>query len=46
MEPGLRQLTLETKKAVALGRYDFLPCPPLVFSRTETRYDRLFLRDM
>jgi len=46
VEPALRQLTLETKAAVASGMYDFLPCPPLVFARTETRYDRRFLEDL
>ena len=30
----LRQLTLQTARAVELGCYDFLPSPPLVFSHT------------
>lgn len=38
--PNLHHLTLETEAAVAAGIYDFLPCPPIVFSRTVTRYDR------
>ena len=35
-----RKLTLETEKAVAAGAYDFLPRPPLVFSRTFRDYAR------
>ena len=31
---SLRKLTLDTGAAVRAGLYDFLPCPPLVFSRT------------
>jgi hypothetical protein len=31
--PSLHQLTLDTRAAVARGAYDFLPSPPLVFSR-------------
>jgi len=37
---GLHRLTLETRAATVAGTYDFLPCPPLVFSRAVTRYDR------
>lgn len=37
---NLHTLASETRAAVAVGTYDFLPCPPSVFSRTETRYDR------
>ena len=40
MAHNLHQLTLETKRAAAVGTYDFLPSPPLVFSRTATMYDR------
>jgi len=36
----LHRLTLETREAAAGGAFDFLPHPPLVFSRTVTRYDR------
>ena len=36
--PNLHELTLETKAAVRAGTYDFLPCPPSVFSRTATMY--------
>ena len=32
MVENLRRLTLETERAAAAGLYDFLPCPPLVFS--------------
>jgi hypothetical protein len=39
MAQGLHELTLNTKRAAELGVYNFLPCPPLVFARTETRYD-------
>ena len=35
-----RKLTLETERAVAAGAYDFLPRPPLVFSRTFRDYTR------
>jgi hypothetical protein len=35
---GLRKLTLETERTAAAGLYDFLPCPPLVFSRAVTKY--------
>ena len=35
-----RKLTLETERAVAAGAYDFLPRPPLVFSRTFRGYVR------
>ena len=45
-EQNLHQLTLETRASAAAGAYDFLPCPPLVFSRTVTRYDRLSLESM
>lgn len=38
--PNLHYLALRTRAAAAAGTYDFLPCPPLVFSRTVTRYDR------
>jgi CRISPR/Cas system endoribonuclease Cas6 (RAMP superfamily) len=38
--PNLHHLTLETRAAAAAGTYDFLPCPPSVFSRTVTEYDR------
>ena len=38
--PCLHRLTLGTRTAIAAGTYDFLPCPPLVFSRTVARYDR------
>lgn len=41
--PNLRKLTLDTRKAVARGAYDFLPSPPFVFSRTITRYGRFSL---
>jgi hypothetical protein len=37
---NLHHLTLEVKAAVAGGTFDFLPCSPLVFSRTVTCYDR------
>lgn len=37
--PGLHHMTLETMAAAAGGTFDFLPCPPLVFSRTVTRFD-------
>lgn len=40
MAPDLHELTLETERVAALGTYDFLPCPPFVFARTKTRYDR------
>jgi len=40
---NLRRLTLDTRKAVARGAYDFLPSPPFVYSRTVTRYGRLSL---
>lgn len=36
----LHHLTLRTKEAAVAGTWDFLSCPPLVFSRTATRYDR------
>ena len=42
----LQLLTLETRAAAAAGVYNFLPHPPLVFSRTVTEYDRLLLEDM
>lgn len=38
----LHTMTLETEAAVAAGLYDFLPCPPSVFSRTIARHDRRF----
>ena len=38
--PNSCRLTSETRKAVTAGTYDFLPCPPLIFSRTVTKYDR------
>lgn len=38
---GLRALVSKTRAAVEGGTYDFLPCPPSVFSRTQTRYNRL-----
>ena len=34
----LRRLALGTERAVAVGVYDFLPSPPLVFSRTVVNY--------
>ena len=34
------RLASNTRAAVAAGTYDFLPCPPSVFSRTVMRYDR------
>lgn len=34
-----RKLTLETNEAMAAGLYDFLPCPPSVFSRPVLNYD-------
>ena len=37
---GLRQLQRNTNGVVKGGIFDFLPCPPLVFSRTVTGYDR------
>lgn len=40
--PNLHQLTLETKRAAELGAYNFLPCPPFVFARTETKYGHPF----
>jgi len=43
---NVHQLTLEARVSAAGGAYDFLPCPPLVFSRTVTRYDRLSLGGM
>ena len=36
-EEKLHILGLNTEKAVAAGLYDFLPCPPLVISRTFVR---------
>lgn len=39
MAPSLRELTLETKRTTALGTYDFLPCPPVVFARTGAMHD-------
>jgi hypothetical protein len=36
-EPNLHELTFEMERMIARGSYHFLPCPPLVFSRTETR---------
>lgn len=38
---NLRHLMMATQRAVAEGSLDFLPCPPAVFSRTVTEYDRL-----
>lgn len=38
---GLHALVLKTREAVVGGIYDFLPYPPLVFSRTQTKYNRL-----
>jgi len=35
----LHRLTLEIREAAAGGAFGFLPHPPLVFSRTVTRYD-------
>ena len=35
-----RKLTLETEEAVAEGRFDFLPSPPLIFTRTSRNYAR------
>ena len=37
---NLHKLISETRAAVRAGTYDFLSCPPSVFSRTVTRYDR------
>ena len=36
---NLHKLTSETRTAVRAGTYDFLPCPPSVFSRTTPRRD-------
>lgn len=36
----LCQVILEQDKTAEEGTFDFLPRPPLVFSRTETLYDR------
>ena len=46
--PSLHHLTLRTRAAAAAGTYDFLPCPPSVFSRMVTKYDRFksSVRDM
>ena len=33
-----RKLTLETEEAVAKGLYDFLPSPPLIFTRTSRNH--------
>lgn len=38
---GLHQLSVGTGATVAGGAYDFLPSPPLVFSRRGTRYGHL-----
>ena len=38
---SLHRLTVDTGAAAAGGAYGFLPSPPLVFSRTGTRYGRL-----
>jgi hypothetical protein len=40
----LQRLTLGTRKAVAEGTYDFLPCPPLVCSRPVSSFDRICRR--
>jgi len=37
--PNLRLLTLATQAEVYKGSFDFLSHPPLVFSRTLTKYD-------
>ena len=39
---GHRDLALVTKEAVTAGLYDFLPSPPLVFSRTIRNYSRRY----
>jgi len=36
--PNLQRLTSEARVAAAEGAFDFLPCPPLIFSREVTRY--------
>lgn len=46
MAPNLRGLTLNTKRAAALGTYDFLSCSPFVFARAEARHDRLSIGGM
>ena len=40
---NLRRFTLGTERAVAAGVYDFLPSPPLVFSRTAVKHGRYTL---
>lgn len=35
---NLRMLTLETERAAVAGLYNFLPCPPMVFACSMTRY--------
>lgn len=35
----LRALTLATQEDVVNGFYDFLPCPPVVFSRTLAQHN-------
>ena len=37
---SLHRLTLQARAATVAGAYNFLPRPPLVFSRTVTKYDR------
>ena len=39
----LHALRVDTEKAAAAGLYDFLPCPPLVFSRTVASYVRQYI---
>jgi len=39
MVSNLHRLTLATRAATTRGFFDFLPCPPSVFSRTVTRHD-------
>lgn len=38
---NLRALMSQTQAEVDKGSFNFLPSPPLVFSRTLTKYDRL-----
>jgi hypothetical protein len=42
-EALLHLLALKTERAVAAGLYDFLSCPPLVFSRRMTKDDHCCL---
>ena len=39
VEEGQHRLTLEMETAVGIGLYNFLPCPPLIFSRVVVYHD-------